>query len=491
MAIHKTQASAVGQKEAARIEVYRGRSFFVILVLVLGDLTAWTLAFAAATEIRHLLIPLAGGVTPWLSFALMLRLNLIILTLAFALMGLYPGFGKTSVEEMQTVFRACTLGYIILGLTAYILKAGPLFSRSVYILAWGLTCLLTIAIRLVIRNRASLLHWWGTPVAVVGACQESEDVIGRMLSCRRMGLKPVLLFDEDDGIEGCIKGIPVIHTQNELESLAARYRIDSAVLVEGRSFNRDDFRQRMRMLSNLFPTVLIVLSDSPFGSLWIKTMDLEGKLTLQARYNLLNRSATVTKRVVDILLGGLFSLLSLPLALVIMLLIKLDSPGPIFYSQIRLGLGGKTLKYTKFRTMVMDSDRILERVLAENPAARKEYQTYHKLTRDPRVTRVGKLLRKFSLDEIPQFWDVVGGNLSLVGPRSYMKSELPDMGSSAEIILKIRPGLTGWWQIMGRHSTSFKQRLQLDEYYLSNWSLWLDIYILLKTVWVLVSGHGV
>jgi lipopolysaccharide/colanic/teichoic acid biosynthesis glycosyltransferase len=140
--------------------------------------------------------------------------------------------------------------------------------------------------------------------------------------------------------------------------------------------------------------------------------------------------------------------------------------------------------------MVIDADQRLAELLQMDPQAQREYQAHHKLAHDPRATRVGRILRKFSLDELPQLWHVLKGELSLVGPRAYMPSELQDMGEYADLILKIRPGITGWWQVMGRHSTTFQHRLQLDEYYLSNWSLWLDVYILLKTGWVLLSGHG-
>ena len=179
-----------------------------------------------------------------------------------------------------------------------------------------------------------------------------------------------------------------------------------------------------------------------------------------------------------------------PFYLLIALLIRLDSPGPVLYSQERIGLNGKRINYLKFRTMQMDAEQRLQYLMEHDPQIRLEYETYHKIALDPRVTRVGRMLRKFSIDELPQLYHVISGEMSLVGPRAYMQSEYPHMGSYTELILQVRPGLTGWWQVMGRHTTTFQQRLQLDEYYLSNWSLWLDFYILLKTGWVVVTGIG-
>jgi lipopolysaccharide/colanic/teichoic acid biosynthesis glycosyltransferase len=174
----------------------------------------------------------------------------------------------------------------------------------------------------------------------------------------------------------------------------------------------------------------------------------------------------------------------------IALLIYLDSPGPVIFAQERLGKGGKFFKCYKFRTMTLGAEGVLKELLAADPKVNREYQMYHKIANDPRITRVGRLLRKFSLDELPQIWNVLSGELSLVGPRAYLPGEIEDMGAYASLILRISPGLTGWWQVMGRHSTTFEERLRLDEYYLSNWSLWLDVFVIIKTFWILANGKG-
>jgi len=273
---------------------------------------------------------------------------------------------------------------------------------------------------------------------------------------------------------------------------AKTYRIHDAVFIESPgSGAAPTQRQTIRWLSNHFRTVLVVPADSPLGSLWVQTMDLEGRLTLQTHYHLLDRRSTFMKRAFDLVLGSILTILLAPLLLLIALLIKIDSSGPVIYAQNRLGLNGKLFRYLKFRTMIIDADQQLDEILESDPLARQEYKQHHKLRRDPRVTRVGRFLRKFSLDELPQLWHVLNGEMSLVGPRAYLSSEYAEMGSYTDLIFQIRPGITGWWQVMGRHSTTFKHRLQLDEYYLSNWSLWLDIYILFKTGWVFLSGHGV
>ena len=140
--------------------------------------------------------------------------------------------------------------------------------------------------------------------------------------------------------------------------------------------------------------------------------------------------------------------------------------------------------------MIMNAEAELQRLLDTDPHARQEYLLHHKLEFDPRITQVGKVLRKYSLDELPQLWNVLRGEMSLIGPRAYMPAEINDIGDYLDIILKVRPGMTGWWQVMGRHQTTFADRLRMDEYYISNWSLWMDLYIFYKTFWVVLGGTG-
>jgi lipopolysaccharide/colanic/teichoic acid biosynthesis glycosyltransferase len=168
----------------------------------------------------------------------------------------------------------------------------------------------------------------------------------------------------------------------------------------------------------------------------------------------------------------------------------MSSPGPVIFIQKRMGKNGRIFNLYKFRTMYQDAEGRLDELLKSDWRLLREYQKHHKLKLDPRITPIGKLLRKTSLDEFPQVWNIIKGDMSLVGPRAYLPSELDEMGWSAAMIHQVTPGLTGWWQVMGRHDVSFKERLRLDEYYISNFSLWIDLYILIKTIFVVLRGKG-
>jgi lipopolysaccharide/colanic/teichoic acid biosynthesis glycosyltransferase len=169
----------------------------------------------------------------------------------------------------------------------------------------------------------------------------------------------------------------------------------------------------------------------------------------------------------------------------------MDSRGPVFFIQERYGRKGRAIKVIKFRSMYVDAESRLERYLEKKPEAKEEWAQYKKLRNfDPRVTKVGRVLRKYSLDELPQFLNVLKGDMSLVGPRPYLMEELKRVKSARAFLLLVKPGITGLWQVSGRSLLPFTERLSLDEYYLRNWTFWQDVVILMRTIRVFVSGEG-
>jgi lipopolysaccharide/colanic/teichoic acid biosynthesis glycosyltransferase len=181
--------------------------------------------------------------------------------------------------------------------------------------------------------------------------------------------------------------------------------------------------------------------------------------------------------------------LSLPLMGLIALAVKIDSPGPIFFKHSRIGFDGKDIAIWKFRTMVQDAEARLQECLRD-PFLLAQWLDQHKLPDDPRITRLGRFLRATSLDELPQLFNVVRGEISLVGPRPIVWAEAEKYREGFELYKKVRPGLTGLWQVSGRSTTSYRFRINLDTYYVRNWSVWMDIYILAKTPLAVLSRKG-
>ncbi|MDM7972639.1 MAG: exopolysaccharide biosynthesis polyprenyl glycosylphosphotransferase, partial [candidate division Zixibacteria bacterium] len=213
-------------------------------------------------------------------------------------------------------------------------------------------------------------------------------------------------------------------------------------------------------------------------------------LTFEVRHTLVDRAAQFQKRVIDVLVSGAGLLALSPMLLLTALAIALDSPGGVFYRQRRIGKGGREFGMLKFRTMRRDADAVLQQLLDSDPAAQREWQTYQKLQRDPRITRVGRLLRRFSLDELPQLWNVLIGEMSIVGPRPIMLNQQQMYGPNFRHYIRVVPGITGLWQISGRNRTSFAQRTAFDAEYINNWTIWSDIYILVRTAWVVLRRDG-
>jgi lipopolysaccharide/colanic/teichoic acid biosynthesis glycosyltransferase len=201
-------------------------------------------------------------------------------------------------------------------------------------------------------------------------------------------------------------------------------------------------------------------------------------------------SALLIKRILDITVALLLLLLAIPFSALIALAIVLDSPGPVLFAHTRIGKANRSFRLLKFRTMVRDADDVLEHYLEARPDLRAEWLKTHKLKIDPRVTRVGRLLRRSSLDELPQLISVLCGEMSMVGPRPIVAEEVPKYGPVFELYVQVRPGLTGLWQCSGRTDTSYRARTELDLKYLRERTLRLDLKLLLKTIRVVVLGHG-
>ena len=193
------------------------------------------------------------------------------------------------------------------------------------------------------------------------------------------------------------------------------------------------------------------------------------------------------KRVIDVILASVALILLSPLFAIIAIAIKIDSKGPVFFAHKRIGKNGKIIKLYKFRSMVINAEELIK---SFTPEQMREYKENYKLTNDPRITKVGKFLRKTSLDELPQLINIINGDLSIIGPRPVVADELEKYGVNKDKFLSVRPGLTGYWQVNGRSNTTYEERMKMELYYVDNCSLWLDIKIFFKTFITVFKKEG-
>jgi Undecaprenyl-phosphate galactose phosphotransferase WbaP len=304
-----------------------------------------------------------------------------------------------------------------------------------------------------------------------------------------LALRPVLAFDDDPAKRGRLHNVPVVSGLDGASAYCKSLGIDYAIIAMP-GLTREDLLNVMRRGAAGFSRRLLVPDLFGVSSVWVEARDLGGVLGLEIRDNLLRPASSAAKRALDLALVLSSLPLTLPLLALIALLVKLTSRGAVLYGQKRIGRHGKTITIWKFRTMVRNAEAELQQYLEKHPHLRAEWFRDHKLRNDPRITAVGRFLRRASLDELPQLWNVLTGELSLVGPRPIVTAEIEKFGGSYECYTRVLPGITGPWQVSGRNNLTYDERVRLNEYYVRNWSVWLDLYILFRTVRVVLTGHG-
>lgn len=416
-------------------------------------------------------------------FEIMLLASASILAVNFAI-GLYPGYGLSEPERFRRQIAGVSLVFAMVAGWDYLLQHG-LWSRMVSGLSFALALFLTVALGDLVRSRLRRAGRWGVPVAVLGMGESAARLVEVLRERQAMGFVPtVVLSDEPDEQRTSIAGLPVLGPVTSAHRLAPEIR---HAFVAMPHLPPDRWSQVVERLG--FAHVFLLPEITGRRSLSIKARDLQGTLGLELADNLLDRRKILIKRVLDFGIAALFALLFLPLFLALMALVKVTSRGPALFVQPRVGKDGRIFPAYKFRTMVLGAEACLAEHLERDPQAKAEYATFRKLRNDPRITPVGAFLRRYSLDELPQFINVLKGEMSLVGPRCYLPEEVPDMNGSESLILRVLPGITGLWQVSGRNRSTFAERVEMDTYYIRNWSVSFDLYILYRTIWAVLSGR--
>ncbi len=409
------------------------------------------------------------------------------------LLGLYPGYAVTAAEKLRRQTYALGATVATVATFALAFHVGILLPRLP--LALGFLALLFLAPLLRASVEAMLMRFgmWGAPAVILSAGEAGAQMARLLRKERCIGLSPVAVFGNQGVPPGeDLDGVPYGGDLDEAKHVVEESGMDTAIVIMPRTQHMQ-LIEAVNWASTVFRYLIIVpnmMDGAMIANSAVTGRDLGGTLGLEVKHNLLNPWARRTKRALDLVLVLSGGILILPLLLGLAVLVRLESQGTVFYTDRRLGRNAKPFHCLKFRTMVPDAEAVLDRVLADNAEMREEYSKYHKLRNDPRVTRAGRFLRKTSLDELPQIWNVLRGEMSLVGPRPYLPRESPDIGEAQKEILRVRPGMTGPWQVGGRNNTSFAERTQIDTHYVRNWSVWLDLVILARTVKIVALRAG-
>jgi Undecaprenyl-phosphate galactose phosphotransferase WbaP len=334
--------------------------------------------------------------------------------------------------------------------------------------------------------------WWGIPIVVFGAGTAGRRFVNSLRKDPALGFRPVAILD-DDPAKHCAAGPngepPVLGELSLAPRLAREYGIRYAAVAMP-SVPTRQLAVILHRHAHQFPHFLLVPDFFGIASVWVTAKDVGGIFGLEIQQNLIRRVPQMVKRLFDLVLVIAGGTLILPLFLAVALAVKLTSSGPVFYGQRRIGRQGREFRAWKFRSMVQDADDVLKRYLAAHPELADEWAQKHKLASDPRITSIGKFLRRTSLDELPQLWNVITGEMSLVGPRPIVEAERARYAEALDLYLKVRPGITGLWQVSGRSNTTYEERVGFDEYYVRNWSVWLDLHVLGRTVKTVIRAEG-
>ncbi len=412
---------------------------------------------------------------------------ILLLPLLHYQIGLYPGYLLGPVERLRR--RTLSTLAVFGGLAAWdylvargVLSRGVLLATLVFALV--LPPLADTAARALLIRRGR----WGIPVVMLGAGPAGRALARTLLRERHLGIQPVAFLDNrPDAWHTAPDGIPVAGPLR----LAADFegRAEAAIVCLA-DLGQADAGALLQELN--FARVIVVPDLAGVANLWVTARHMGGMLGFEIKKNLLLRRNHALKAFMDQAIALPLFLASLPVMAVAALWIKAVSRGPAFYRQMREGIDGRRIPVWKLRTMHMDGDRILEAWFESHPEDREAWQRYFKLRDDPRVLPViGPLLRRTSLDELPQLWSVLRGEMSLVGPRPlpdyHLKQFAPDFRT---LRTRVLPGLTGLWQVSARSEGDLQVQEALDTFYIRNWSPWLDLYILARTVTAVLLARG-
>jgi Undecaprenyl-phosphate galactose phosphotransferase WbaP len=454
------------------------RQRLINLVLVFSDIALALLAWEAT-----LLLQGSFGRGPVSEITIAVVLPSIAVWVGLrALLGLYPGYGLNEVEELRRQTYALLVTLAIIAVFAVALQLGDFVSRRA--LGLGFLSLLLFAplVRQFVKWRLMKTGWWGKPVIVFSSGESGGRVATLLTKEWSLGYRPIAVFgNRSTKTRRHFEATPDEQCLADAMLLAKERGADTVMFAMPQT-RRQHLARLVNWASFGFKHVTVIPNLDGVTNSAVVARDLAGVFGVEIRHNLLNPSVRRVKRGLDLaatLAGGI---VVLPFLLILCLLVWLESGRPVFYSAQRMGRDGKLFSCVKFRTMVPDAEAVLQRMLREDPQRREEYTRYHKLREDPRVTRVGRFLRKTSLDELPQLWNVLRGEMSLVGPRPYLPRESEDIGLTQSDILRVTPGITGPWQVGGRNHAAFHERVGMDVRYVRNWSVWLDLVLLARTV---------
>lgn len=473
--------------------------FLAAPLLILNDVMAFYVCILIAFLLRSSLLPIVIKIFPPISFFKVFNAVWWVPLLGV----LFLVFEKLYTrrlpfwQEAGCIVKTSTQAFLVAICILFLAKMGNATSRTVVLIAWSVSLFVLPTLRYIGKSILVKMHVWEKPVIIVGAGETGRIVANALHRESTLGFRTVGFLDDDrvkhlhppelsSGQE-----VPVLGSFDDAEAIMERSGIRD-VIVAAPGMPSKNLVQLVNRLQRKALNLMVVpdLFGMAMEGVDVQYLFDERTLVLGIKNNLNDRLNVYTKRIFDLLAGLLILLCIAPFMLIIGMLIRLESKGPVLFGHKRTGKDNVQFSCLKFRTMVSNAQQVLEELLKNDPEAREEWDRDFKLKNDPRVTRIGKFLRKTSLDELPQLINVIKGEMSLVGPRPIVKDEIIRYGHRINYYYQVPPGITGLWQVSGRNDIDYSTRVQIDTWYVRNWSLWLDITLLIRTVKVVLAREG-
>ena len=395
------------------------------------------------------------------------------------------------LDTMRDIFSSVFAGWIASIILIYFLRASDQASR-LFIILFGFFVLLNVCmIRYAVLKFMKRRNIFREQVAIIGAGLTAERTLKFWADDLGYRCEIVGLIDDHPVSETLPKEFPILGGFSDAATILRRLQLKT-VVIAAPGISRQQLQQLINDIQPYVKNISFIpdLIGTPMAGVDASILFSEKILMLNIRNNLSRRYNRIFKRAFDLILTVIGGLMISPVLLGIALMVAFDNRGRIIFAHERVGRGGKKFPCYKFQTMVPDAKERLEKYLAENEEARREWEETFKLTNDPRVTKLGSFLRRTSLDELPQLWNVIRGDMSLVGPRPIVEEEVVKYGENIREYYMVLPGITGMWQVSGRSDTTYPERVAMDAWYVRNWSVWIDIMYLFKTVKAVVTGKG-
>lgn len=409
----------------------------------------------------------------------------------FAANGLYSKrYLLGGTREYAHVFRSASEGFLLVVLAGF-LSPSLIIARGWLLMTWGSTFLFVAAARLLLRRAVYTLRRQGfflTPAVIVGANQEGRWLAEQLLHWPTSGLHLVGFVDKKiPAALPSFHGLACLGSVDSLSEIIRQYNIGEVILASSAISSRDhlldifrrhgvDGKVNIRMSSGLYEILTTSMTVNEYAYVPL----------VQVNRVRMTGIDSVMKSALDYVLAIASLVVLFPILVLVALLVKTSSPGPILHRRLVMGLNGRRFYALKFRTMVVRGDEVLQ----QHPELHEELRQNHKLRNDPRITRLGAFLRKYSLDELPQLINVLKRDMSMVGPRMISPEEMSMYKQFDMNLLTVLPGITGIWQVSGRSDISYDERVRLDMYYVRNWSIWLDLQLLFQTIPAVLGSRG-